>query len=147
MPRNPYADQPLSGPWGDGSGQNTVAGDYPVIANQPGQQSWQHHQQYPGNYPGYGQGGYGGYGGYGATEPKGLSIASMVLGIVSVVTVSGFFVAPIVGVILGHIGMSKEPAGRGFAIAGLIMNYLVIAFWVFISVVFFAFLGSVDTYY
>lgn len=32
---NPYADQPLAGPWGDGSAQETIAGDYPVIANDP----------------------------------------------------------------------------------------------------------------
>ncbi|MGO1183466.1 MAG: hypothetical protein ACTHZ5_09980 [Micrococcaceae bacterium] len=32
---NPFADQPLAGPWGDGSAQETIAGDYPVIANDP----------------------------------------------------------------------------------------------------------------
>lgn len=32
---NPFADQPLAGPWGDGSAQETIAGDYPVIVNDP----------------------------------------------------------------------------------------------------------------
>ncbi|NIH72563.1 hypothetical protein [Auritidibacter ignavus] len=36
---NPYAEQPLAGPWGDGSPQETLAGDYPVIANTPTQGS------------------------------------------------------------------------------------------------------------
>lgn len=32
---NPFADQPLAGPWGDGAAQETIAGDYPVIVNDP----------------------------------------------------------------------------------------------------------------
>lgn len=55
-------------------------------------------------------------------EKKGLSIASMVLGIVGFVAwclpILGFPVT-IVGIVLGIIGMKK--GGRGMAIAGIIM--------------------------
>jgi hypothetical protein len=55
---------------------------------------------------------------------KSLSIASLVIGIASFFGF-GFFVIPqIVGVVLGHIGLKREPTGRGLAIAGLIINYL-----------------------
>ena len=83
----------------------------------------------------YGQPAYYGV----APEPKGLSIASMCCGIAAFVGF-GFFVLPqIAAVILGHMGLKKEPAGKGMAIAGLVMGYLGIAlaalFWVFIAVV------------
>lgn len=57
-----------------------------------------------------------------STQPeRGLSIASMVLGILSL-----FFgwtvVVPIVGVVLGAMGLKREPEGRTFALAGLWIN-------------------------
>ena len=33
----------------------------------------------------------------------------------------------IVGVVLGHLGLKREPHGRGMAIAGLVMNYVSLA--------------------
>ena len=67
----------------------------------------------------------GGPGYPGAVGPKGLSMASMVVGIVSLVLLGFFIVPQIVGIILGHMGLKREnPQGRGFAIAGLVMNYL-----------------------
>lgn len=82
----------------------------------------------------YGQPAYYGV----APEPKGLSIASMCCGI-AVFVGFGFFVLPqIAAVILGHMGLKKEPAGKGMAIAGLVMGYLGIVlaalFWVFVAV-------------
>ena len=63
--------------------------------------------------------------GYPTAPPRGLSITSMVLGIVSVV---GFFLGggllSIGAVIFGHIALRKEPAGRGMAIAGLVTGYV-----------------------
>lgn len=53
---------------------------------------------------------------------KGMSIASMVLGIVSVVC-CGFPVA-IVGLILGGISLSKKYDGRGMAIAGVVLSII-----------------------
>lgn len=79
-------------------------------------------QQYPA--PTYYQGGTG-YAAY-SSGPRGLSLASMIVGLASLVVGFGFLMIPqIVGVILGHLGMSREsPQGRGFAITGLITNYL-----------------------
>lgn len=78
--------------------------------------------QYPA--PTYYQGGTG-YPAY-SSGPRGLSLASMIVGLASLVVGFGFLIVPqIVGVILGHLGMSREnPQGRGFAITGLITNYL-----------------------
>ncbi|WP_052663809.1 DUF4190 domain-containing protein [Psychromicrobium lacuslunae] len=68
---------------------------------------------------------------YADAGPKGLSIAGMILGIASIVGFAALIVPPIVGVILSHIGWSKEqPQGRGFALTGLILNYLAILIWV-----------------
>ncbi|BDI23828.1 DUF4190 domain-containing protein [Herbiconiux sp. L3-i23] len=68
--------------------------------------------------------------------PRGLSIASMVLGIVGLV--AGWFllgVPSIVGVILGHMGLRREPAGRPFAVTGLVTGYIGIAFGVIGAIV------------
>ncbi|MFT2706428.1 DUF4190 domain-containing protein [Clavibacter zhangzhiyongii] len=62
---------------------------------------------------------------YAAAPPKGLSITSMVLGLVSLV-LFWTVVCPIVGLILGIVGVRKEPAGRGFAITGLVLNGLLL---------------------
>ena len=67
-----------------------------------------------------------------APQPKGLSVASMVLAIVSVVF--GFtFVVPTLSLILGICGMRREPAGRGMAIAGVVISSLILAVWVVIA--------------
>jgi hypothetical protein len=69
------------------------------------------------------------------TQPKGKSVASLVIGIVSLVL--GFtFIVPIVGVILGAVGMSSEPAGRGMAIAGVILNLIALAGWIIFVIIF-----------
>jgi hypothetical protein len=62
---------------------------------------------------------------YAAAPPKGLSIASMVLGLVSVLFF-WTFVCPVIGLVLGIVGVRREPAGRGFAIAGLVLNGLLL---------------------
>jgi len=63
--------------------------------------------------------------GYQPAPPRGLSVASMVLGIVSIFF--GFtFIVPLTGLILGFVGFRKEPAGHGMAIAGIILNGLVL---------------------
>lgn len=72
-----------------------------------------------------------------APPPRGMSVASMVLGLVSIVF--GFtFVCPVVGLILGIIGIKREPAGRGMAIAGIIINAVILAGWA-IAVIFIIF--------
>ncbi len=61
-------------------------------------------------------------------EPKGLSIASMVLALVSIL--AGFtFLVPITALILGIMGLRKEPAGRGMALTGVIVSSLILLVW------------------
>jgi len=71
--------------------------------------------------------------GYQPAPPKGLSITSMVLGLVSIVL--GFtFIVPLLGFILGIVGLRKEPAGRGMAITGLILNGLFVLGWALVVI-------------
>lgn len=96
------------------------AAAYPPGPAYPGPQGYGNQQAYPGQGvpPGYGQ--YA----YAPPEPRGLSIAAMVCGI-SVFVGFGFFGLPqIAAVVLGHLGLAREPAGRGMALAGLIMGYV-----------------------
>ncbi|NQX25806.1 DUF4190 domain-containing protein [Microbacteriaceae bacterium VKM Ac-2854] len=61
-------------------------------------------------------------------QPKGLSITAMVLGLVSIV--GGFTVIlPLGALIFGLVGLKKEPAGRGFAIVGVVVGGLTALFW------------------
>ena len=62
-------------------------------------------------------------------EAKGLSITSMVLGIASLV-MGWTFLVPIAGMVTGFMGLKREPAGKGFAITGLILNGLCLIGWV-----------------
>ncbi|MET3903922.1 DUF4190 domain-containing protein [Paenarthrobacter sp. 4246] len=80
-------------------------------------------------------------------EPKGLSIASMCCGI-AIFVGFGFFILPqIAAVILGHLGLKREPAGRGMAIAGLVMGYIGIALTVIFGIIFFAAIGASTSRY
>ncbi|GAA1126416.1 DUF4190 domain-containing protein [Citricoccus alkalitolerans] len=143
--RNPYADQPLAGPYGNGQGQYPIQGDYPVIANPSGQgtpsgQSGPYGQSGAGNPYGPRPGHTGPWDASGrqagspfpsaghSAQPTGLAVASMVLGIVGVVTGGFLFVPQILAVILGHLSLHRDRQGRGFAIAGLVMGYLMTGF-------------------
>ena len=77
------------------------------------------------------------------TEP--LAIWSLVLGILSLVCCG--FILGIPAVVCGHLALSKlqkEPQlqGKGLAIAGLVIGYIAIAFWL-IYVVFFGGLAAI----
>jgi hypothetical protein len=132
--QQPQAQQPYSQPQG-------AAAQYgqPSYGQQPASPYGQPASPYA--QPPYGQSAspYGQPAYYGmAAEPKGLSIASMCCGI-AVFVGFGFFVLPqIAAVILGHMALKKEPAGKGMAIAGLVMGYLgivlAIIFWVFVGI-------------
>lgn len=157
--RNPYADQPLAGPYNDGQPQYPIHGGYPVVANQPGQQGQRDQHRPPqnpydfnhGQAGGYGQSGPYGHGGMqpgrtggvpypgGAPRAAGLGITAMVLGIAGVVTFGFLFVPQLLAIVFGHISMAREPHGKGFAVAGLIMGYLVTAFWILMIIGFIAF--------
>jgi len=74
-------------------------------------------------------------------EPRGFSVASMVLGLVSIVF--GFtFVLPIAALIFGIIGMKREPAGRGMAIVGIIIGGIDLLFWLLLGGAIFAFFAT-----
>ncbi len=133
--QNPYADQPLNGPYGDGRPQYPIDGGYPVVTNSPVSHSPVSHSPWdrrggPARQPGTpyptGPGGPGGpHGG----QASGVAIASLVLGIVGIVT-GGFLLVPqVLAIILGHVGLRHGRTSRGFAIAGLIMGYLVTGLW------------------
>jgi len=68
-----------------------------------------------------------------AVKTSGLSIASLILGIVSLITCVFGVLTAIPAVICGHISLSRIKksggalSGSGMAIAGLVMGYLVIA--------------------
>lgn len=123
----PYGQQPAS-PYGQPASPYGQPPQAPPAYGQPASPYGQPSSP-------YGQPAYYGV----APEPKGLSIASMCCGI-AVFVGFGFFVLPqIAAVILGHMALRKEPAGKGMAIAGLVMGYLgvvlVVVFWVFIAIV------------
>ena len=67
------------------------------------------------------------YPGLPPAEPKGMSIAALVLGIVGVVSGGWFILPQILAVVFGHIGLRKEPSVKGMAIAGLVLGYLMVA--------------------
>ncbi|MFJ3030369.1 DUF4190 domain-containing protein [Curtobacterium sp. NPDC087080] len=104
----------------------------------PGSQG-QHQPQYAQQPPQYAQAQQ--YGqpthvtvGFQPAPPRGLSITSMVLGLVSIVL--GFtFLVPLVGFVLGIVGLRKEPAGRGMAVTGLILNGLFVVGWALFLIV------------
>lgn len=66
---------------------------------------------------------------YAAPPPTGLSVTSLVLGLVSIFF--GFtFLVPLGALIFGIIGLKREPTGRGMAITGIVIGGLFMLFWV-----------------
>ena len=96
----------------------------PGYATQPAQQGYPPAQQMNYGQPqppaGYSQAPY--Y--YAPPPPRGKSLASMIIGIASIVGFSFFVIPQIVGLIIGIIGLRTEPAGRSMAITGIITNAL-----------------------
>ena len=97
-------------------------------------------QQPYGAAPHYGQPGtpfnaYGQPAYYGVPpEPKGLSIASLCSGIATFVGLGFFLLPQVAAVILGHMALKREPAGKGMAIAGLVLGYVGIALTILVIV-------------
>ncbi len=77
------------------------------------------------------------YGAAGAQKPQTvLSLLSMIFGIVGIVLVCCFgagFVFSVAGIVLGHLGIRREPA-RGMAMTGLVTGYIgvgvALLFWI-----------------
>ena len=63
-----------------------------------------------------------------ATPPKGASVTSFVLGLVSIVMGFTFFL-PLIGLICAFVGLAREPAGRAYAVVGLLLNGFFILMW------------------
>lgn len=61
-----------------------------------------------------------------AAETSGFSIASLVLGIVSIVA-SATFVVPVVGLVLGIMALTREPGSRTMALWGIALNGVMLA--------------------
>ena len=61
-----------------------------------------------------------------AAESRGFSIASLVLGLASIVASSTFFV-PIAGLVLGILALQREPASRTMAIWAIVLNSVLLA--------------------
>lgn len=132
------------------AGPGQSYGQGPADFSQPAGPYSQEWQQYPApGQPGVGYNAYGHPAYYAPpSPPKTLSIASLCCG-VAVFAGFGFFLLPqIAAVILGHMALSREPAGRGMAIAGLVLGYVGIALTI-LAVVLLALLFStagVSTY-
>lgn len=123
-------DQP---PWSPPYGPDGHVPPMPASAPHLGQPAG-----YPGSYgrpPGpyadaYGQPNYYGV----AAAPKVLSIASLCCGIAAFLGFGFFLLPQLAAVVLGHLALSREPAGRGMAIAGLVLGYVAIAITVLVVV-------------
>lgn len=66
-------------------------------------------------------------------ESKGLSIASMVLGIIALVFFCFVYICipcGIISIILGGVALATKKAGKGMAIAGLVCSIIGIAIYV-----------------
>ena len=64
-----------------------------------------------------------------------MAVASLVMGILSIVCCFGFGICPILGVIFGVLGIKKCPSNKGMAIAGLIMSAIGLAISAFYFVI------------
>lgn len=78
---------------------------------------------------------------------KGMAIASMVLGIVSIVFSCCFyyisFPCAIIGLILGILSVKKIPDAKGMAIAGIVLSAISLAFAVIALILTIAMSGSI----
>ena len=68
-----------------------------------------------------------------AAESRGFSIASLVLGLVSIVASSTFFV-PVAGLVLGVMALQREPQSRTMAIWGIVLNGVMLAGTVLVTI-------------
>lgn len=67
-------------------------------------------------------------------ESKTLSVASLVLGLVSIVAGWTFF-APIAGLVCGIMALGREPASRTMATWGIVLNIVMLAGTLIIGII------------
>ena len=68
------------------------------------------------------------------TNERLLSTLALIAGIVSVVFGQTLFV-PIAAIVLGYLGYRREPAGRAFAIWGMVLGAVMLFGWMLLAVV------------
>lgn len=149
QPLPPYEQSGYPQPPQPTSQSAYTPGDYSQQPPSPYGQPPSPYQQQPYGQQAFNQQQYGQPSPYGQpayyampTQPKGLSIASMCCGI-AIYVGFGFFILPqIAAVILGHLALKREPAGKGMAIAGLVMGYLGVALTIIFGIIFFAAIAS-----
>ncbi len=154
MSNQPDQPQPYSGTPAGPPGQ-------PVVPPYGMPEQPQPYAQNPYAQNPYGQNPYGAPGQYAAptsylggpgyvdstSGPRGLSLSSMIIGLASLFVAGWFIIPQIVGIVLGHIGLSREsPQGRPFSITGLITNYLALLIYVGIYVFFIYVVASFRDY-
>ncbi|MDQ1602221.1 MAG: hypothetical protein QOE01_66 [Actinomycetota bacterium] len=141
-PAAPSQGEPSPGQPGHGAqpayGQPPAYGQQQPYGQQQGYGQQPYGQQPYGQQP-YGQAPYGqapqGYGYPPQPQPtNGLAVASLVLGILWL-----FWLGSLLAVIFGHIALSqirrRGEGGRGMAIAGLVLGYIGVAFFLLFFVV------------
>lgn len=145
-PQGPEIPAPPLYDWGKSGGQYGSGQPGPGAYSQPGAGAYtQPAEQYgapyaqqgspygpPSTYAQPNPYGQPAYYGMPAAEPRGLSIASMVCGISSVLL--GWFLIPqLAAIITGHLALGREPSGKAMSITGLVLGYLCLlgygAFW------------------
>lgn len=148
-----YGQQPGSGGgYGQQPGSGGGYGQQPPSSGGYGSGPQQPYGQ---PYGGYGppSGGYGQPGGYGAPpagKTNGMAIASLICSLLGLVTC----VSAIVGVILGHIALGQikrtGEEGRGMAMAGVIVGYVLSGLLILLVIAYFglgiALWGAASTY-
>lgn len=138
-PRNPYSQMPLDSPPINGDPHGHQGG----FAGQNRQ--WQSYPQQTHPDPGYPRQGYPehGYPVHQATPGNVLSIVSLVAGIVALLS-GGMMLVPQLGAIVcGHLALKREPHGRGMAIFGLVLGYLMLSFQIVVYLFMFVFIGAI----
>ncbi len=133
------SNQPTPGKDGPPEGQQPQYGPtYGPPYGTPPAASGQHYGAPDYGQPPYGQPA-GPYNAYGQPvyyplppEPKGLSISSLCCGIAVYLGFGVFILPQLAAVILGHLALRREPAGRGMAIGGLVLGYVGIAITVLV---------------
>jgi hypothetical protein len=72
----------------------------------------------------------------GPAAPQGMSITALVLGILGIVVGWSMLGAPsIAAIVLGHLALRREPAGRTLARTGLVLGYVGVAVGLIVAMV------------
>ena len=68
-------------------------------------------------------------------SPQGMSIAALVLGALGILVGWSMLGAPsIAAIVLGHLALRREPAGRTLAITGLVLGYVGVAIGLLVAI-------------